>query len=269
MRKFSRAASSIVVSIFLLTLISSNAAYSLGLDISMQRKSGGVVGVKVSGASNKRLQIGVYASEKDETYFLPYRKDDAEIDVPLMFGNGKYVISLFEEINNNYYSPVDSYAFDFQLRDYEDVYLSSSVIVPWRGAEKTVAKAAELTAGIKGDSDKFYAIYKYITENVRYDISKETEAGYRSRPDATLEDGSGICLDLAVLLASMARSSGVKCKLVYGYAYGSGILHSWNEVYVKRKWIVVDPTMDSHCFVSRIPYSYSKKAADYESVYSF
>jgi hypothetical protein len=246
-----------------------NAAHGSEMILSMQKKSNGILRLKVDECSYKRTQIGVYSEEGESVYYFPYFMDDGVIDIPLMFGNGGYTISLFEEIGNNYYDTVESFSFELNLADYEEVYLSSSLVVPWDGAERTIAKARELTEGKRSDFEKFAAIYLYVTENIRYDISKETEIGYRSSPDATLEDGSGICLDLAVLFAALMRASGVKCKLVYGYAYGTDELHSWNEILVKGKWIVVDPTMDSHCFVSRIPYAYSKSADDYEGVNTF
>ena len=237
--------------------------------ISAQKKSEGIVSVDVKTDSDKRLRIGVEALNSDMEYFFTYNKSEGEVNIPLMFGNGKYSIGLYEELSNKHYQLLDSYDLDLQLADYSTVYLSSSVIVPWESAEAMIAKAAELTLNKKSDFEKFHAIYKFVTENIVYDMAKTTESGYRSSPDTTLNDGSGICLDIAVLLAAMLRSAGVKCKLVYGQAKDMSGLHSWNVVYFRNRWVIVDPTKDSQFYVSGISYRYAKLQKDYKGIFTF
>ena len=245
------------------------AAYGAEMNVSNSKTDSGVVGVSVSTNTDKRIRIGIHAAGGDKEYYFTYDKKEGDIDIPLIFGNGKYEVRLYEEVNNNYYMLCDTYSVDLQMEDYDAIYLSSSVIVPWGGAEKTIAKAGGLTKLKKNDFDKFTAIYKYVTENVIYDMTREAESGYRSSPDTTLAEGSGICLDIAVLLASMLRCSGIKCKLVYGRSSEMEGTHSWNEVYLNDKWVVVDPTKDSLCYVSQKPYKYAKLPKFYKSVYSF
>ena len=239
------------------------------MNITSIKNDEGIVGVRVDTDSDKRLRIGIHAAASENEYFFSYAKEEGEIDVPLIFGNDIYSVNLFEELSNKYYTLLDSYDVDLQMNDYDSIYLSSSVIVPWSGAEKTVAKAAALTKNEKNDVDKFFALYDYVTENTIYDMQKTVETGYRSSPDEILADGKGICLDIAVLLASMLRSTGIKCKLVYGQASEIEGLHSWNEVYLKNKWIIVDPTKDAILYDSSTPYKYYKHPEDYKGMYYF
>ena len=255
-----------------ITWIGNFPVYGAEMRVSSQRKSEGIIIVGVKSDSEKKIRIGVHATDSDEEYFFTYNNDGEAgnaIDIPLIFGNGNYSIELYEELKDKYYELCDSYDLVLRLADYESVYLSSSLMVPWSGAEATVAKAGELTRRRNGDFEKFYAIYKFVTENIVYDITKTVESGYRSSPDATLEDGSGICLDIAVLLAAMLRSAGVRCKLVYGSVKDVEGLHSWTEVYFRGKWVIIDPTRDSQYYVSRVPYRYAKSAGDYQSTYKF
>jgi len=191
------------------------------------------------------------------------------VDIPLMFGNDNYVISLYEEIGDKYYELRDSYDLDLQLSDYNTVYLSSSLIVPWADAPTTIAKAAELTKNKKSDFEKFHAIYKYIVENISYDPYKTVPSGYRSDPDATLAGGTGICLDFSVLQAALLRSVGVKCRVVYGSEKDVDRLHSWNEVYFRGRWVTIDPTKDAQYYAAHAPYNYAKLAKNYKVTYKF
>ena len=239
------------------------------LRISAENKAEGTVSVDVRTESNRRLRIGVHGENSGKTYYFTYSKNDGEIEIPLMFGNDTYSISLYEEVGEKFYEMRDSYDVDLQLNDYNEVYLSSSVIVSWANAQKTIAKAAELTKNKKSDFEKFHAIYKYVTENISYDWYKTVDSGYRSDPDATLSGGSGICLDFAVLQAALLRSAGVKCKLVYGSAKDMEGLHSWNVVYFRGRWVIVDPTKDAQCYEARSTYKYAKLTKDYKATYTF
>jgi transglutaminase-like putative cysteine protease len=70
-------------------------------------------------------------------------------------------------------------------------------------------------------------------------------------------------MDYSILLAAMLRCSGIKCKLVYGYKSDDTIYHSWNEVCLGGKWVIVDPTVDALCYESNISFKYSKSPGGY------
>ena len=57
---------------------------------------------------------------------------------------------------------------------------------------------------------------------------------------------NGVCSDYAELFTTLARSIGIACKTVGGYALDpiNGFLggHAWNEVEINGKWYGVDPT---------------------------
>ena len=229
----------------------------------------GIVNVKIATQTDKRIRIGLYATGSEEEYFFAYSKEEGEIGIPLIFGNDQYRISLYEEIDNGFYSLQGTFNVDLHMDDYNDIYLTSSVIVPWSGAVKTIAKTKLLTKNKNKDIDKFLAIYRYVVENVLYDKQKTVSTGYRSSPDATLAADSGICLDMAVLVAAMLRCAGIKCKLVYGEANDIEGYHSWNEVYINDQWIVVDPTKDSTFYDMYKSYKYSKLPQNYKGTYWF
>lgn len=235
------------------------------MDVSQRALPDGVACVKIDVQTKNRLRIGVHAIGCDRRYYFAVGADEHELDIPLMFGNDSYALDLYEELEDNNYKLVASRRVDVNLDDYSEAYLASSVMAPWGDSAAATSIAAKVTQGKRGDFAIFLAIYKYVTENIVYDITKETGSGYRSAPDETVESGYGICLDFAVLLATMLRYSGVKCKLVFGRAKDTNAdaLHSWNEVYLWGRWVVVDPTRDAISYVNRSAYKFNKPSKDY------
>ena len=254
---------------FVTSQIGALTAYGDKMTVISDKLDEGIICVNVSGESTKRMRIGIHAKNGNQTYFYTYSKGDGEIDVPLIFGNDSYSIELYEEVSDKYYKLCDSQDVVLQMPDYDDVYLASSFKVPWDDAKNTIKKAGELAGKKKNDFDKFNAIYEYVVKNITYDTDKKVESGYCSSPDETLNCGTGICIDYAVLMASMLRSLDIKCKLIYGYAQDMSGYHSWNEVYIKGKWVIVDPTKDAQCYFANKQFKYSKTPIYYKRVYTF
>ena len=265
-----------VVSIFIIFLliiapidtintINTFASKAASMSVSQPEPGDGVIRVSVDSDFLKKIRIGVYSVECRKNYYFAYFASDKTLEVPLMFGNGLYIISLFEEASDSYYYLVEKKTVSLDMADYDDAYLSSSVMAPWADAELTVAKANELTRDAENELDKFLAIYSYVVKNIEYDHEKVGEKRYRSSPDSTLEDRAGTCFDYAVLLASMLRCSGIKCKLVYGHVGGFAEFHAWNEAFINGRWIVVDTTVDAMKHESRMTYMYSKPAGQYKA----
>ncbi|MFO7937384.1 MAG: DUF3857 domain-containing protein [Kiritimatiellia bacterium] len=74
------------------------------------------------------------------------------------------------------------------------------------------AKVDELTRGITGFHDKIRAIFKFVSQNIRYmGITTEDEApGYEPHPvDMTFNNRYGVCRDKAALLTVMLRLAGI------------------------------------------------------------
>jgi len=116
------------------------------------------------------------------------------------------------------------------------------------------AMAVELTKDQKTDRKKAYAIYKWISQNVKYDNEKavmisEDPRGIESGSKVAFYTGKGICFDYSCLFISMCRAAGLKVRLITGLAY-SGVSwgdHAWNQVYLadEGRWINVDATFGS------------------------
>lgn len=151
--------------------------------------------------------------------------------------------------------PVISYN-DFK----EYIPANSNVIVYYNGvtledgirsSNEIDQKAIEVVGNSKSDREKAKKLYSWIGSNIKYDFSKAEKA---LGPEGVSNSGaieawntrSGICFDYACLYVAMAKSVGLRTRIVTGDAFDGENYgpHAWNQVYLKDEgiWINVDPT---------------------------
>ncbi len=249
------------------SVIAAKQVYSV--DIDTGSISSGLLKVKSTDSGGTKLKVIV--SKDGRNYIYNLRTDDKYEGYPLQMGEGKYSISIYENVRDNLYKEVTSTKIDVDIASSECVYLNPVQNVRWDSSSKAAAKARELVGKITMVEDKIKAIYWYIVNNVRYDREKlkRLYGGYLPDADNTLSTGSGICYDHASLFAVMLRSVGVPVKLVMGNMKNSTSYHAWNEVYIgsQKKWAVVDTSYDAQLKAKgRLSVSsIFKSAADYVS----
>lgn len=113
--------------------------------------------------------------------------------------------------------------------------------------------AAWLVAPCRSDEGKARAIFRWITENIRYDVDAFF-AGDQLSGDAgeALRKKSGVCEGYAGLFEELAKASGIQAVRITGYAKGYGYVpgqppgsvpnHAWNAVRIGGRWRLVDCT---------------------------
>ncbi|MNH95258.1 Transglutaminase-like superfamily protein [compost metagenome] len=112
--------------------------------------------------------------------------------------------------------------------------------------------AAAVVKGASTDEEKARKLYEWVGTRVNYDYNKvkdyeEQQIWHEQTPKMTFDTKLGVCIDYARLYAVMARSQGLKVKVITGLGYnGQGGYgpHAWNEVYLSElgKWVPLDPT---------------------------
>lgn len=80
--------------------------------------------------------------------------------------------------------------------------------------------AAALTAGLHREEDKARALFEFVRDTVAYTFTwrpTETSVSLEDsfRASATLERGSGMCIQKAVLLCALSRAAGLHTRLVF------------------------------------------------------
>ncbi len=215
----------------------------------------GYVMAQFTAATEKRLKVQIVGPTTTYSYNL---KPQEWATFPLSDGNGEYKVSIFKNAEGSKYSSVVSVTFTLELTDEFAPFLRPNQFVDYEHAEKTIAKAAELTEGKESVLDKVEAVYDYVIGSFGYDDEKAAtvESTYVPDLDDVLEKQGGICFDYAAVMAGMLRSQGIPVKLVVGYA--EDIYHAWISVFSEKDgwvdgavffdgktWMRMDPTFAS------------------------
>lgn len=229
----------IILLVFVITL-SSITTYGQSQYIDKSNLLNGTI--NISYKSDKVIITRVVKGNQTYDYVL-----NENNNIPLQLGNGKYSISVFENVNGNNFKQLTKEDLTVELKYGNSVYLQSIQMINWNYNMKVVEKTKEVTKGTKTDMEKVKAIYDYIIKNIKYDNKKASSVakGYIPDADKTLSSQSGICYDYASLFAVMTRFSGVPTKLVMGYKNDIKDYHVWNEVLIDGKWKIIDPTYDA------------------------
>ena len=178
---------------------------------------------------------------------------------PFPFGNGSYMIGVFELIEGDRYSPVLSHNLNVTIVDEFAPFLRSNKYVNFNRNSKAVSMAAQLVAGIDDVLEKVGAVYDFVISNFTYDdeLAESVKSGYVPDLDNFMERKKGICFDYASLMTAMLRSQGIPTKLVIGYV--GDVYHAWISVYTDEhgwiggiirfdghEWTRMDPTFTSN-----------------------
>lgn len=232
-------------------------------EIDESQCSKGIIRVRYTNDSGKRMKIAVIKGGS-KTYFN-FAGNGSYESFPLQGGSGSYRITLYRNISGTSYEVFKSFDINVQISSEYAVYLSSNQMVNWANSSKAIGLARQLTSGLGSDEQKAKAIYSYVVKNIKYDINKlsTVSSGYIPNIDSVLNSRSGICFDFAAVYAGMLRSVGIPAKLVMGTSSRVNGYHSWNEVYINGRWVIVDTSYDSQARQAGSSYSMYKSSGDY------
>ena len=115
--------------------------------------------------------------------------------------------------------------------------------------------AAAITDGEEFDYDRVRALLEWLTPGKNIEFGGAV-VGSRWGVKTVLEQKQGRCWDFADCFVTLCRASGVPCRQVGGWLYGSSG-HIWAEYLVEGEgWQQVDPTGggELRCGIYHIPY---------------
>lgn len=98
-------------------------------------------------------------------------------------------------------------------------------------------------------TDKISETYDFVVSKVDYDNLKLGVNNVRQGAVATLQNGSGVCMEYSDLLITMLRAQGIPSRAVFGYGYDPSKKntipekHQWVQAYIDGTgWLSIDPT---------------------------
>ncbi len=252
-----------------------------GASIDVSNISDGYIMVKYTGGADKKIKCIVQKSG-DVAYTYNLNNKGNYETFPLAEGNGKYSVTVYENISGTKYSTVYSSSFNVNIKNEFSPFLYPNQYVNFNENSNAVAVADKLTENLDNDLSKLTQIYHYVIGNISYDTQKAqtVESGYLPNVDETLQTRKGICLDYASLMTAMLRSQGIPSKLIVGYT--GNLYHAWINVYINgigwvdkavyfdgNSWKLMDPTFASSNRNSAKIQKYIGDGTNYTAKYAY
>lgn len=205
--------------------------------------------IRISGSTTKE-KIKLLVSGVDKQIWYETELSDGNFAEEIWFDRqGEYTI----QVMVNEYDRKYSYGPSITIENTEelDMYLIPAKHIE-SNDEMIINAAKEITLDCGSDLEMVKAIYDWVVENIEFDyekLSKHNKGQYDNQYGAlyTINTGSGVCYDYSTLVAALARSMGIKAKVVEG-DLNQGMLkgfHAWNEVFISEldSWINIDTTL--------------------------
>lgn len=179
------------------------------------------------------------------------------IKVALLDGTGKYQYAIANNTNNGKNYKIQ-YKNSFTVNTIDSdlaPYLVSTAYGDYDNAPNAVTKANELWDTNKSQLDNIKEITHYVTSTLHYD--KKLKMGTMDvpvNPDKVIENGGGVCNEMAKTLVAMLRSQGVPAYMQNG-KNAKGQSHGWvmawletssetknGTTYSTGTWILIEAT---------------------------
>ncbi len=107
----------------------------------------------------------------------------------------------------------------------------------------------QLVLNTSDDSTRVLAFYTWIAQNINYDVLLWKQEGadeFSQLPSTVLKNRKAVCHGYADLFRNLCLLSGIPSYLVSGYSRDNNVFspegHTWNLIFVDRKWQQVDVT---------------------------
>lgn len=142
----------------------------------------------------------------------------------------------------------------FQQRTGIEKQIDAHVLsTPEEKTESVEVLSEYLTSPWQGDRNKAYAIFRWLSFNVAYDVDGFFGRAEKKSNDAAsvLRHKTSVCAGYASLFEALGKVAGLHVHSIEGYAKGYGFEpgqrikdqnHAWNGVQVNGEWFISEPT---------------------------
>ncbi|MBU2548629.1 MAG: transglutaminase-like domain-containing protein [Proteobacteria bacterium] len=119
-------------------------------------------------------------------------------------------------------------------------------------------QARSLVEGLTAEADRARALFYFVRDQIRYNPYSPYDKPEHYWPAATLKRGEGYCVQKSVLLAALARATGMPARLVFADIVNHRlsekllemmktnvfVYHGYVELLVQGRWIRVTPVFE-------------------------
>lgn len=211
-----------------------NTMYKSGITIYSDEESNRVKintdGEKYKIVVDGRDKSSIYSIEENSEEYIVLPYNDTEYKVYLYKAVGDKVIALNTINIRSYKENISDYIEPSYYADYRDLdIVRNKSDELWKESEyieEYISKCIKYAEGFKYDKDK-------ATEAIEGNIKM-----YKPDIQYTMENKSGICMDIASALAAILRVQGIPASVCFGYK--DDLYHAWIEVYYKDEWKIID-----------------------------
>ncbi|MBR6028592.1 MAG: transglutaminase domain-containing protein [Clostridia bacterium] len=210
------------------------------LKVDVNHTSDGYFLASLTGKSKKKMKLRVALGKETLTYDL---NGNATFEVfPFQLGNGKYTISLYENVSGKKYTSAGTITVNVKLSSPDVCFLYPNQYVMYTAKSDAVKQATKLCDDMKKDGDVYKKICSYMSTSFVYDFIKAAtiKAGQLPDLEGCFKTKRGVCQDLSAVMVCMLRSQGVPAKLMIGYADNG--YHAWVIAIYNGKEYFFDPT---------------------------
>jgi hypothetical protein len=167
------------------------------------------------------------------------------LDLPPVILNGQMLVPLRFMVETEWSGKYDPY-----LSKIKDIAPDSEI---QSDNPEIISLGQDTVNGLNTDMDKVRAVHDWVAKNITYDLetyhkSQNSEKLEPMDAVSVLHNRKGVCAEYSNLTAAILRSLGFPSRIVSGWARQENETwqnHSWNEVLIEGRWLVMDTTWDS------------------------
>lgn len=197
------------------------------------------------------VMVKIQRAQSVEQILVPVKNGQFSADIYLRSGPGEYQVLLYATES---YEKYTTYKFQNKGRILNSDKRNLAYLLPSQYVQSNdpliIKRAKEITKNAKNEVESVKLINDWVIKNITYDFASIDDLSYLDTPsDASyvLKNKTGVCLAFANINAALVRALGIRVKVIKGQTdiHGVWTPHAWNEVFVDKKWQVVDPTWNA------------------------
>lgn len=185
----------------------------------------------------------------DELTYHDLSSNGDHLTVPFVYGNGTYVLSLYEHLEGTKYQKIDSEQVIVDLEDENDIWLASNYMVDYEHSEKIESELRKAISGMEryGEYLHWLMITNYVHNTFGYDYVRKFTDGSNfvwKALDETINTRLGLCGELSAVAVGMLREDGIHSKMVIGTV--DDMPHAWVSAKINGRTYEFDPTSGNY-----------------------